>query len=143
MRRIIVNGVKTKLFLMAIIMTIALIALSGAGCKKSSVESPGATFQAFYESLKNKDVEAYKKTVSKNTLQVLERRAKDMDRSLDAYIKLDMEKPTRMLPGKMETRNEKIEGERATLEVKNNEGGWNTVPFVKEDGQWKISLTEL
>ena len=74
---------------------------------------------------------------------MLERRAKDLDRTLDQYIKLDMEKPTRTLPDKLETRNEKIEGDRATLEVKNIEGGWNTVPFVKEDGQWKVSVDEL
>lgn len=147
MKRIFVDGVKTKLFLTVLILTLALIALSVAGCQKSPVNSPvnspGATFRAFYESLKNKDVEAYKKTVSKDTLQMLERRAKDLDRTLDSYIKLDMEKPTRTLPDKLETRNEKIEGDKATLEVKNTEGGWNTVPFIKEDGQWKVSLTEV
>ena len=38
----------------------------------------------------------------------------------------------------VEHRNEKIEGDRATLEVKNSFGVWETVPFVKEDGTWKI-----
>jgi uncharacterized protein (DUF342 family) len=143
MERISVVLVKRKRLLTAIILTFALIALSAAACKKSVGESPGATFEAFYDSLKNKNVEAYKKTVSKKTLEILERRAKDLDRSLDEYIKLDMEKPTRTLPDKLETRNEKIEGDKATLEVKNTEGGWNTVPFIKEDGQWKLSLEEL
>lgn len=143
MKRIFVEVLKTNGSLTAIILTLALIALSSAACKKSAGESPGATFEAFYESLKNKNVEAYKKTVSKKTLEILERRAKDLGRSLDEYIKLDMEKPTRTLPDKLETRNEKIEGDKATLEVKNTEGGWNTVPFVKEDGQWKLSLEEL
>jgi hypothetical protein len=143
MKRIFFDGVKTKVFLSVLILTLALAALSATGCQKSPSESPGATFQAFYEALKNKDVEAYKKTVSKDTLRILERRAQDMNRSLDSYIKLDMEKPTRTLPDKLETRNQKIEGDRATLEVKNTEGSWNTVPFVKEDGQWKISLSEV
>jgi hypothetical protein len=143
MKRIFVDGVKTKLFLGVLILTLALVALSVTGCQKSPGDSPGATFQTFYESLKNKDVEAYKKTVSKDTLRILERRAQDMNRSLDSYIKLDMEKPTRTLPDKLETRNQKIVGDRATLEVKNTEGSWNTVPFVKEDGQWKISLSEV
>ena len=38
----------------------------------------------------------------------------------------------------VEHRNEKIEGDRASLEVKNSFGSWETVPFVKEDGIWKI-----
>lgn len=143
MRRIFVDGLKTQVLLTALTLTLALLALSAAGCKKSPSESPGATFQVFYESLKNKDVEAYKKTVSKNTLMILERRAKDMDRTLDAYIKADMDRPTRKLPDKLETRDEKIAGDKATLEVKNNEGGWNTVPFVKEDGQWKVAIDAL
>ena len=29
-------------------------------------------------------------------------------------------------------------GDKATLEVKNSYGMWETVPFVKEDGEWKI-----
>lgn len=35
-------------------------------------------------------------------------------------------------------RNEKIEGDKATLEVENTFGTWETVPFIKEDGVWKI-----
>lgn len=35
-------------------------------------------------------------------------------------------------------RNEKIEGDKATLEVENSFGSWETVPFVFEDGNWKI-----
>jgi hypothetical protein len=38
----------------------------------------------------------------------------------------------------VEFRNEKIEGDRATLEVKNSYGAWEKVPFVREEGLWKI-----
>lgn len=144
MRRIFVKGAtQARITLTAIILALALMALSVAACNKSSGTSPTATFQTFYESLKNKDVEAYKKSVSKNALVMLEKRAKDFNRPLDEYIKQEMERPNNKPPDKVETRNEKIEGERATLEVKNPEGGWNTVPFVKEDGQWKVSVEEL
>jgi hypothetical protein len=40
-----------------------------------------------------------------------------------------------------ETRNEKIEGDKATLEIKDDKmDKWDTVPFVREDGQWKIAI---
>ncbi len=35
-------------------------------------------------------------------------------------------------------RNEKIEGDRATIEVKNSFNSWDVVPFVREEGVWKI-----
>lgn len=118
-----------------------VISAATTACKKDS--SPAATLQAFYNSFKEKDVEAYKRTVSKESLQVLENRAEAMEKTLDEYIRMEMNKPGVKLPDKLETRNEKIEGDHATLELKNSEGGWNTVPFVKEDGQWKVSVDKI
>jgi hypothetical protein len=133
---------RTHQMMTMLAVTLAFITFAAPACKKPSGSSPTATLQAFYEALRDRNVEAYKKTVSKNSLQMLEKMAKDMDKTLDEYIRLDIDKPTRALPDKVETRNEKIEGDKATLEVKNIEGGWNTIPFVKEDGQWKIALDE-
>lgn len=39
----------------------------------------------------------------------------------------------------LEFRNEKIEGDEATIEVKNSYGIWDAVPFVREGGAWKIA----
>ena len=36
-------------------------------------------------------------------------------------------------------RHEKIDGETATIEVENNFGGFDRIPFVKENGNWKIA----
>jgi hypothetical protein len=119
-----------------------IISAATAACKKDS-SSPTATLQVFYQSFKQKDVEAYKKTVSKESLQVLENRAGAEEKTLDEYIRREMNKPGVKLPDKLETRNEKIEGDHATVELKNVEGGWNTVPFVKEDGQWKVSVDKI
>ena len=132
---------RTRYTTTALIVALALIVSAATGCEKGS--TPAATVQAFYQSFKNKDVEAYKKTVSKNSLQMLETRAQNMDKSLDDYIRVEINKPGLTLPEKLETRNEKIEGDHATLELKNSEGGWKTVPFVKEDGQWKVSVDML
>ena len=32
----------------------------------------------------------------------------------------------------------KINGDKATIEFKNSYGIWETLPFVREDGEWKI-----
>lgn len=38
----------------------------------------------------------------------------------------------------VEHRNEKVDGDRATIEMKNSFDAWITVPFVREEGVWKI-----
>ena len=46
--------------------------------------------------------------------------------------------------GATETRNEQIDGDAATLEIKNPvTGGWDKIPFVKEEGRWKIALDKF
>ena len=38
----------------------------------------------------------------------------------------------------VEYRDEKIDGDKATLKFKNQSGSWEMLPFVREDGVWKI-----
>ena len=65
-----------------------------------------------------------------------EQEAKAQNVTLDDIVKRE----TLFTEGQktVEFRNEKIEGEKATLEVKNSFGSWETVPFVREDDEWKI-----
>ena len=54
---------------------------------------------------------------------------------------LDKDEKEEKMP---ETRNEKIDGETATLEVKNEKTDkWDTLPFVKENSEWKIALDKF
>ena len=63
--------------------------------------------------------------------------AKSQNVSLDEILRRE----TLFLTGEksLEFRNEKIEGETATIEIKTSYGTWDVVPFVKEDGKWKIA----
>ena len=38
----------------------------------------------------------------------------------------------------VEYSDEKIDGDKATLKFKNQSGSWEMLPFVREDGVWKI-----
>ncbi len=45
---------------------------------------------------------------------------------------------------KPDIRNEKISGDTATVEVKNQVlGNYEEMPFVKEDGIWKVALDKF
>lgn len=74
--------------------------------------------------------------LSAETIKMLDQEAKSQNVVLDEIVKRETLFPESQKV--FEFRNEKIEGETATLEVKNSFGQWETWPFVFEDGQWKI-----
>lgn len=110
-------------------------ACSGPSSAQSGA-SPTATMNAYYDALKTKDVEAVKKTVSRGYLTLLEEAGVSAERAFRPMM-------DRLPAARPELRNEKIDGDRATLEMRNEEAGrWDTVNFVKEDGAWKIALDQ-
>lgn len=113
------------------ISTVLAIALSGAACGKKS--TPTETFKAFYEAAKKKDAAGIRKTLSKNLLNRLEDEAKRSNKPLDEHL-INVSLPDAM----PETRNEKIDGDKATLEIKGRGDTWRPMSFVKEDGEWKL-----
>ena len=124
---------KKNLFLLLI------IALALAGCK--SGPSPTATFKTYFEAQQKKDIAAMKQTLSKTSLTMMEASAKEQGTTLDKMIQSQLDNPSSKIDKMPETRNEKITGDNATVELHNEEANrWDTMYFVKEDGAWKIAL---
>jgi hypothetical protein len=123
-----------------IISAMAVFLFAAAACKFSS-SSPTATFKAFYEAQKKKDVEGMKKTLSKGSMAMMEKAAKEQNKTVDKALTEGFESPGAKTDKMPDTRNEKIDGDNATLEVQNEETKkWDKVYFVKEDNDWKIAL---
>jgi flagellar hook-associated protein FlgK len=125
----------------AMCAAIALV-LAVLACSLLNRSTPTATFKAFFEASKKKDAAGMKKTLSKGTLDMFDKLAKEQNKSTDDMLKeVDKDDKSEKMP---ETRNEKINGDTATLEVKNDKTGkWDTLPFVKENGEWKIALDKF
>jgi hypothetical protein len=114
-----------------------LLLLGAVACSFGS--SPTATFKAFIEAQKNKDVAGIKKRLSRKTLTMVENSALAQKKTDDQAIADDF--PAAQAQKAPETRNEKITGDSATLEVQYEAGKeWQTMHFVKEDGDWKVAL---
>ena len=77
-----------------------------------------------------------KNLLSAESIKMHEQEAKVQNVTLDDIVRRE----TLFTEGQktVEFRNEKIEGEKATLEVKNSFGSWESVPFVREEDGWKI-----
>lgn len=93
--------------------------------------------QAYYDALKKKDDAAIKKVLSAELVKKLEAEMKEEGKtSLAAYIaELDKvpEKP-------VEVRNEKIEGDKGTAELKGGVNpNWTVYVFRKEGGTWRMT----
>jgi hypothetical protein len=125
----------------SVILTLAL-ALSaiafGAACSKSAASmTPTEVFKAYYDAGVKKDFPALKKHLSKGSIDLMEMGAKQQGKSLEDAMK---ESPT---TGPMpQISNEKITGDTASVDVA-VDGQKATMPFVKENGEWKIALDKF
>lgn len=112
------------------------IMISAACGGSSGPASPVDTFKTYVKAYKNKDITSMKLLLSSETMKMHEQEAKSQGVTVDDIVKRE----TLLAPDQttVEYRNEKIEGEKATIEVKNSYGTWEIIPFVKENNEWKI-----
>lgn len=118
-----------------LILISALFFACNSGAPKP--ETPLDTLKAYMQAIKKKDTTEMKLLLSKGSLKMADDEAKAQNTTVDEIIK--RETLFTETQKTVEFKNEKVDGERATIEVKNSFGQWDTVPFNKEDGAWKIA----
>ncbi len=124
-----------------VIIVYCVLALAACGATTTATVSPAATLNNFVEASKNKDVEMMKKLLSKGSMEAVEKVAVAKNTTVDKILVNNVSASLKEMP---ETRNEKIEGDTASIEVKNKiVDSYETIPFVKEDGIWKVALDKF
>jgi len=117
-----------------IVLMLACLLFACADSTKPS--TPLETLKAYTQAIKKKDTTTMKLLLSNASIKMSEQEAKSQNVPLDEIVKRETlfseDQKT------VEFRNEKIDGEKATIEMKNSFDSWSTVPFVREDGVWKI-----
>jgi hypothetical protein len=93
--------------------------------------------QQFYDALRDKDDAKLKETLTAKFEKTLEDDMKsENEKSLAAFVAKTDYRPGQVI----ETRNEKINGDKAVAEIK---GGayknWTSFEFAKENGKWKFT----
>jgi hypothetical protein len=96
--------------------------------------SPTAAMTAYFNAAKKKDFAALKTLLSDGYLKELAKAPFPLERVLQPL--------TENVPSTLQVRNERIAGDRATLEVRNAAGAWESTTFVREKGGWKLALHE-
>lgn len=120
-------------FKFAILIFFGFLAACAGGAKPST---PLETLKAYTQAIKRKDTTEMKLLLSNASIKMAEQEARAQNRPLDDIV--ENETLFSRMQTSLKFRNERIEGERATIEVENSFGGFDTVPFVKEEGAWKI-----
>ncbi len=104
-----------------------------------SSDSPTAAYKAAYTARKNKDLDGFKKVLSKRAIEFFTDMGKADNKTLDETLKEMMAQPQ---AATFEARSEKITGDKAALEYLDENGKWQPMDFVKEDGAWKITFPD-
>ena len=124
-----------------LILFILLVFSGSFGCSgDEKPATPLETFKTYTKAIKKKDITTMKLLLSRDTLKMHEQEAKAQGVTVDDIVK--RETLFSESQKTVEFRNEKIDGDKATLEVKDPSDYWQTVYFVREDGEWKIDKKE-
>lgn len=132
------------------IIVLLFIAAGFAACngKTDQASSPTAAIDAMFTAMKNGNMDDIKKFITKNDVAMIESAEKLMN-SIDSgaiqkmKAKMGDEFKDKVKDVKYTLKNEKIDGDKATVDAEVTEGGkvdTHTFNLVKEDGSWKISL---
>ncbi len=113
-----------------------LAGLSFACADSAKPSTPLETLKAYTQAIKKKDTTTMKLLLSDASIKMSEQEAKSQNVTLDEIVKRETLFSENQKT--VEFRNEKIDGDKATIEMKDSFDSWNTVPFVREDGVWKI-----
>lgn len=120
-----------------VFFTVAAAGVFTSGCAaESKPATPLETFRTYTKAVKQKDTTTMKLLLSSESLNMHEQEAKSQNTTVDEIVK--RESLFNETQTEVKYRNETIEGERATIEIMNAYGTWETIPFVFESNQWKI-----
>jgi hypothetical protein len=119
------------------IIILTILAFGLIACKgEEKPASPVSTLKTYTIAVKKKDATTMKLLLSEASLKIHQDEAQAQGVTLDDIVLRDTFFPPDQRV--FDYRNEKIEENKATVEVKNNIGGWDIIHLVLEDGIWKI-----
>ena len=130
-------------FVLGTCLLAGTIMLAGA-CKGSAggQSSPTAAYKTLYAAVQRKDVEAVKRVMSKTTLEFMKAAAEMQKKPFDQVI-ANGTIESNLSPTMPELCKERVKDKWGALEVKGASGKWEDVPFVLEDGEWKVAVGDI
>lgn len=132
-----------RFYLLIFVVAISIFCLTT--CDNQSGSTPTATMKSQVAAMKKNDLPAIRSNLSRGTLKMFEQAAQFQNITLDEELSNRSRQANNVSQETtIEMRNEQITGDAATLEIKNPiTGTWDKIPFVRDDGRWKIALDKF
>jgi hypothetical protein len=126
---------------------ITVIVLTGLSCSTDQPTGGAATptdaYKQLFAAVKSKDIEAIKRNFSKKTNEFALMAAERQNSPVEKVYANGFTATTfaESLP---QVRDERIAGDMGAVEVWNSkESRWEDLPFVKEEGVWKLAVGDM
>lgn len=124
------------------VFVLLAIAVFGVSCAKTA-QSPTEAYKMLFAAVKAKNTEQIKSLMTKNTLGLAQFNADRQKISLEKSLENGLVAPT-MADQITEIRDERVKGNFGAVEVRNEkENRWEDLPFIYEDGGWKLAVGDL
>ena len=121
-------------------LLLAAISVFGFSCNKGT---PTDAYKKLFAAVKAKDSEKIKEVMSKNTLGLAQFNADRQKITIEKSLENGLVAPT-MSDALTEIRDERVKGDFGAIEVFNQkENRWEDLPFIMEDGSWKLAIGDL
>ena len=116
---------------------------SGGGAAAGTNGSPTEAYKQLYAAVKSKDIEKIKATMSKSTQAFAQMVAARQNSPIEKVFENGFTGTT-FAPTLPDIRDERVNCNMGAVEVWNaKEQKWEDLPFMIEDGQWKLAIGEL
>jgi hypothetical protein len=131
------------IFLNILLLSIAIFVFSCESPNASGEDSPTGAYTRLYNAVKSKNIDAVRAVMSKKTLEFAKTAAQMQNKTVEQVLENGFTATT-FSPKLPQVRDQRIDGDMGAVEVHNDkENKWEDLPFIREDGQWKLAVGEL
>jgi hypothetical protein len=108
-----------------------------------SEDSPTGAYKRLYTAVKAKNTDDIKATMTKKTLDFAAMASAQQKKPIEQVLENGFTQTT-FSPEMPQIRDERINGDMGAVEVyRSKDKTWEDLPFIREDGAWKLAIGEL
>ena len=109
----------------------------------ASDDSPAGAYKRLYDAVKSKNTDAIKAAMTSKTLDFAKMAGAQQNKPVEQVIENGFTATT-FSPTLPEIRDQRVDGDMGAVEVYNSKDKvWEDLPFIREDGVWKLAVGEL
>jgi hypothetical protein len=124
-------------------LAVFLFSCGGGAVAGLNDDSPTGAYKRLYAAVKSKDTEAIKAVMTKKSLDLAQMASARNNKPIEQELENGFTAST-FSPNLPQIRDQRINGDMGAVEVYNSKDHiWEDLPFIREDGAWKLAVGDL